>query len=563
MKQLKVSSDFGLPVDAVTQTFAVLAKRGVGKTYTASVMAEEMLTNGQQIVVIDPTGAWYGLRSSADGKGEGFPILVAGGERGDVPLDENAGELLAQAIVERRFSAVIDLSLFRKGQVRRFLTPFLETMYRLNREAVHLFVDEADDVCPQKPFGDEAQMVGAMEDVVKRGRRKGIGCTLITQRPADLAKQVLTQCEVLVAMRLVHPRDIKAIEEWVNVHADPVKAKEMIASLPSLPVGTAWFWSPGWGDFFREVKIRQRRTFDSSATPKAGQTRTEPKALAQVDVQQLGAAIAGMKERAKENDPKELKRKIAELEKAAKAAAPATKIEKVEVPVVTEAQVKRIEAVIERLEKQGAKHVEEGNRLLAEAKEFRASLAKAVVPLSSVRQPTPARQPIARPVPTVRREMKPRDEGDGSLPKGERAVLIAAAQYEGGVDREQLSILTGYKRSSRDTYLQRLRERGFIDQQGDTLVATDAGMAALGDFEPLPTGDALREYWLNRLPEGERRVLEVLISHHPDPVPREVIDEQTGYKRSSRDTYLQRLSARKIVRSVGRGEVAASEELFG
>jgi DNA helicase HerA-like ATPase len=80
-----------LPLDFVTQTQAILAKRGVGKSYTASVEAEEMLKAGQQVVVIDPTGAWWGLKSSADGKHPGFSIVVFGGEHADVPLEETAG----------------------------------------------------------------------------------------------------------------------------------------------------------------------------------------------------------------------------------------------------------------------------------------------------------------------------------------------------------------------------------------------------------------------------------------------------------------------------------------
>jgi hypothetical protein len=87
-----------------------------------------------------------GLKSSADGKHEGFPIAVFGGEHADVPLEETAGETLATALVEQRFSAILDLSLFRKGQINRFMAPFLETLYRLNREAMHLFVDEADSI---------------------------------------------------------------------------------------------------------------------------------------------------------------------------------------------------------------------------------------------------------------------------------------------------------------------------------------------------------------------------------------------------------------------------------
>ena len=41
--QLHISNDLSLPIEAVTQTFAILAKRRVGKTYTASVIAEEFV----------------------------------------------------------------------------------------------------------------------------------------------------------------------------------------------------------------------------------------------------------------------------------------------------------------------------------------------------------------------------------------------------------------------------------------------------------------------------------------------------------------------------------------
>lgn len=40
MADLRVSADLSLPREAVTETFAILAKRGVGKTYTASVLVE-------------------------------------------------------------------------------------------------------------------------------------------------------------------------------------------------------------------------------------------------------------------------------------------------------------------------------------------------------------------------------------------------------------------------------------------------------------------------------------------------------------------------------------------
>lgn len=155
----------------------------------------------------------------------------------------------------------------------------------------------------------------------------------------------------------------------------------------------------------------------------------------------------------------------------------------------------------------------------------------------------------------------PAGSGEGNLPPGERAVLIAAVQY-GGVDLDQLSVLTGYKRSSRDAYILRLTQKGLITKNGGTIHPTDSAVSALGsDYEPLPVGAGLQDYWRQRLPEGERKTLEVAIAHYPQYVARETISEQTGYRRSSRDAYIQRLKARRLV-EVGREGITASANIF-
>lgn len=88
-------------------------------------------------------------------------------------------------------------------------------------------------------------------------------------------------------------------------------------------------------------------------------------------------------------------------------------------------------------------------------------------------------------------------------------------------------------------------------------------LAALGDFDPLPKGEGLQQYWLQRLSEGERRLLEHLIAAYPAGLRRDELDRLTDYKRSSRDAYLQRLSARKLVIFPSAGFVEASEAFFG
>lgn len=181
VKGLRVSDDLVLPLEIVTQTQVILAKKGAGKTYTAAVEIEEALKLEQQVVILDPTGAWWGLKSSADGLHPGYAIAIFGGEHADISLEESAGEVIATAIVAKQFSAVIDLSLFRKGQMHRFLVPFLETLYRINRNSLLLVVDEADFAAPQKPFGEEARTLGAMQDIVRRGRIRGVQSVIAPQ----------------------------------------------------------------------------------------------------------------------------------------------------------------------------------------------------------------------------------------------------------------------------------------------------------------------------------------------------------------------------------------------
>ena len=240
-----------MPLEAVTQTFAVLAKRGSGKTYTASVMVEEMLKAHLQVVVADPVGVWWGLRASRDGQGPGLPIVILGGDRGDVPLEETAGELIADLVVDEQLSVVLDLSHFRKKGQTRFITDFLERLYHRNRDPLHLVLDEADAFAPQRPYAGQERLLGAVEDVVRRGRARGLGCTMITQRPAVLNKDVLTQAEVLIALRTVSRWDIDAIDAWVKVHGPEKQRRQLLEALPALPVGTAWIWSPGWLGVFQ------------------------------------------------------------------------------------------------------------------------------------------------------------------------------------------------------------------------------------------------------------------------------------------------------------------------
>ena len=311
---LHISKSFALPLDLVTSTQAILARRRSGKSYTASVEAEELLKQKQQIAVIDPTSAWYGLRSSEDGTGEGFPIIVFGGDHSDAPIDYMAGRAMAKAMVEHGFSAIFDIGNLHTNEQIQFVMEFCSELLRINRTAIHVFMDEADTFAPQKPLGLlQNKCLGTVSRLVKQGGIRGVGFTMITQRPQSVNKDVLSQVDMLTVLRMSHPLDIKAATDWIKSEVSVTFAKEVEAALPSLPVGTAFFCSAPM-NIGQRVEVRKRHTFNSGATPKPGERKIEPKVLAKVDIEKLGQQISESVKRAKEESPEYLKQKIRELE---------------------------------------------------------------------------------------------------------------------------------------------------------------------------------------------------------------------------------------------------------
>lgn len=534
MDKLNLAPNLSLPAEAVTQTFAILAKRGMGKTYTASVMAEEMLKAKSHVIIIDPVGVWWGLRSSADGKGDGLPIIIAGGEHADIPLQPGGGELLADLVVDKRISIVIDLSLMRKGQQVKFMTDFAETLYRRNRNAVHLILDEADAFAPQRPMPGEAQMLGAIEDIVRRGRARGIGVTMITQRPSVLNKNVLTQIEVLIALRLTAPLDQKAVDEWVKTHAEEGQRQEFMASLPSLPVGTAWFWSPGWLNLFERVKVRKRETMDSSSTPKIGQPVKAAK-LAPVDIEALREQMAETIEAAEATDPKALQRRVKELEQQLanqKPQEPTTIVTQVE--VLPKGWQKDISILAEELQA----YVERFNGLVGRAKGY-SEANDTISQFSEADTRRISEMPDVAPVMygnngkvMIATDYTP---DDTKLSKAANALLNVLAQHPTGRTKIQLSILSGYskKSSSFSNALGELRTRGFISAAGiEPILATPAG-AAIAENDPLPTGIALFNYWCGKLDKAAATFLNSLYAAYPESLNYDELQTRTGYSRTS------------------------------
>lgn len=531
--------DFTLSDDIITQSIAILAKRRTGKSYTADVIAEELLKIPQQTVIIDPTGVHWGLRSSATGKQAGFPIVVFGGRHADVPLEEQGGEILARAIIEQKFSAIVDTSLLQKGQTLRFLDGFLKTLYHLNTEPLHLILDEVDYYCPQMTRNpQEAITTSHVDDLVRRGGIKGIGVTMITQRSSVVNKNVLTQCEVLITLRLVHPLDIKAVMEWIGVHASVKQAARMVESLPSLPVGTAWFWWPA-EELFECVAVRTRTTFDSGRTPKHGDRLNAPKVLAQVDLERLGEQMKATIERAKASDPRLLRMRIAELEQAAKKSVsplqPAVKT--IKVPVFKDSQIARLESIFSKIVIETERHGKAMALLWGYFNEMGSAFQKALESVAriAISPAQPPKQAVVVPFHKMIDLKKPNGETSDALTNPERRILNAIAWLNSiGVESPEITavaFLSGYRPNGGafNNPKGALRSRGLVIYDGKALRLTDTGHALAEIPDTTLTQGELHAKIKSRLPGPESKLFTEIVRCYPGEISLEDLAEKTGY----------------------------------
>ena len=151
------------------------------------------------------------------------------------------------------------------------------------------------------------------------------------------------------------------------------------------------------------------------------------------------------------------------------------------------------------------------------------------------------------------------------LASGERKILTALAQYPEGRSKVQVALLTGYAVSGGgfNNYLGGLRSRGFIAGGGEQLRITDAGLVALGSWDPLPVGPELIEYWRRQLGKAERLVLEALVNAHPAALSKAEIAVQTGYEANGGgfNNALGRLRTLELIQ--GRSELRVNGNLIG
>lgn len=385
-------------------------------------------------------------------------------------------------------------------------------------------VEEADEFAPQRAPAGIERLLGATEDIVRRGRVRGLGVTLCTQRAAALHKTVLSQIDSLIALGVTAPQDVNTISDWVAQHAEEGQARQVRQSLPSLPVGQAWVWSPEWLGVTQHITVRHRRTFDSSATPKAGARRHTATTWAPVDVEGLrrqlddtqGAAAPAPGNGQAQAEIEQLRRQLA-AERARIA-----RVERIEVPVLSGEELSALTEAVGQLRSVG-EQICAAAAQVERALSAQPAMARAVD--TSPEEQSSAPQPAAA-LPTAGAH----GAGDSRLKLAERQILTVLAQH-GQRTINQVALLTGrsHKGGGFRNALSSLRSSGLIDGRGDIRI-TDAGRAALGSWEPLPApGPGLIQWWSQQLDKAPRMILNHLAHNPARAVSIAEIAQATGY----------------------------------
>jgi len=543
---------YPIPATALDDRLGWIGTSGSGKTYNAGGGVERLLESGARVVIVDPLGVWWGLRLFASGAPSPFKVAIFGGPHGDLPLTEQAGALIGETAATINESCIIDLSeLGSKAADRRFMVAFLEAIYRkAGGEPFHLVVDEADLFAPQKPQRGDEVLLGHMENIVRRGRIKGFIPWLISQRPAVLNKNVLSQVDGLVAFKLTASQDRDALDAFIEGQADREEGRAIKGALPTFETGQGVVWVPGRG-VLETVTFPPKRTFDSSRTPKRGERR-ERRDLKPLNLERLKQQLASVEEETKANDPKALRAEVArltrELAKAQKAVAAPPPPERV---VANQSEIDAARA--------------EGDAT-GYARGIQAA-ASAIAALGS----QAARQKVAA-SPASKHEAVPLvvDPAAGVTASQQRILNALAWWTAFGINQptnEQVGFIAGYSPSSGgfNNLKGQLRSAGLVDYpQPGRVCLTDAGK----EKAQMPSVGLTREAFHGavraKLSGPQVKVLDPALTAYPSPIASEEIASIAGYSASSGGFNNLRGSLRTIglIDYPSPGMVRASDWLF-
>ncbi|WP_224446982.1 helicase HerA domain-containing protein [Haloprofundus salilacus] len=241
-------------VEILTGRGFITGKSGSGKSNTASVVIEKLLDSQFPVLIVDTDGEYYGLK-------EEYEILHAGAdEECDIVVSPEHAEKIATLALEQNVPIILDVSGYLdEADADEMVLQTARQLFAKEKKLKKPFlmlVEECHEYIPEKGGMGEAGKM--LIKIGKRGRKHGLGIVGISQRPADVKKDYITQCDWLVWHRLTWGNDTKVVGR--------ILGKEYADAIESMNDGEA-FLMTDWSETLRRVQFRRKQTFDAGATP--------------------------------------------------------------------------------------------------------------------------------------------------------------------------------------------------------------------------------------------------------------------------------------------------------
>ena len=241
-------------VEILTGRGFITGKSGSGKSNTASVVVENLLSNSFPVLIVDTDGEYYGLK-------EAFEILHVGAdEECDIRVGPEHAEKIASLALEGNVPIILDVSSYLDEDVANELlrktARQLFTKEKKLKKPFLMLVEECHEYMPEGGGLDETGKM--LIKIAKRGRKHGLGIVGISQRPADVKKDYITQCDWLVWHRLTWRNDTKVVGR--------ILGSEYADAIEDLSDGEG-FLMTDWNESIRRVQFHRKQTFDAGATP--------------------------------------------------------------------------------------------------------------------------------------------------------------------------------------------------------------------------------------------------------------------------------------------------------
>lgn len=558
------------PVQYASQGNAILGIRDSGKTVTAEGRAEKLMDAGIPITVIDPIGRWRFLR--VPGTGAGYPIVVAGGMEGDLPLTPANAEALIRAAMKNRVSIVFDLYAMdiSKADWRRICEAVIRTMLYENKQygLRHIFIEEAAEFAPQRVQPGQGQVYAEVEKLARMGGNALLGYTLINQRAEEVNKAVLELCDTLILHRQKGRNSLTALEKWLKVAGTKVEAKKIVDTMPMLRQGEAWAWISS-SDKPLRIQFPLKRSFVPDRRSMVGASLAAEAVSPDVET-----FIKAMKDALAAGDlVDEIKR-----DKAAPKVLPAPQpidVEAIRNEAHTEgyhqgyaAAAMQAQDGISRL-RQSLTDANEAGRVQIE------QLLALFAPSTGLHPRQQAngnadhigaarglikRDDVARAQITSVMSDTRRGAGGAEL----RILRVLAARSPARFTKAQWATLAGMKRTGGtwQTYVSRLRQAGYIEERDGLFGLTGAGAKAAGHVSR-PSAGTVIEDWKIALGSGPSKMIDQLVAAHPHGMDRANLADRVGMTAGGGtfQTYLSRLKSNGLI-DVDKRRIKATETLF-